>query len=449
MVNSLARRAFLQPVDKTFAEVVRVRAIGRASLYADVAWAAAKQYCALYNKSPSTVVKLVPFGNSFIDEGKGIFDDMCEPHSPPPSPPSSPFVGGQCVDVKYFVQVVVQTKYIEFGAIKERSLNGAAEVWGAVTGSFVSQIESYTQQGLTISGGRWGDISCRGSTFGSPGNANFAHAFGLSGSNERIQSISITSVQRSDGQADSCGNPPVSYPPPSATPDDLSGTTIINISPGVNATVPVVIIPTIVPVVGIFRPEFNVNVGGINVNITAGGFTFSPSVALPVGNSSPYFDPRLIPPAPVSIDSPSDSVSAPCDLTPVTDILVNISKKQQECCPPKPAADNDPLYINKTTSTNPLEAGSIVVPDGTYKVTLLMTVIPQNAKSQYGGGEADIYFAGSAWFSSGASLGVRCPIDAQFKQFIPYNELQNSFVWSYNVGYKGIATVYYREKKPV
>lgn len=417
MVNPLARR-FLQPIDKTFAEVVRVRALGRASLYTDVAWAAARQYCALYNKSPSTVVKLVPFGNSFVDEGKGIFDDMCEPHSPPPPPPSAPFSGGQC-PTNYDVTVTVSGYIMGSNGRENRTQTQAIIVTGDILNIFKRDIGALP--GTGVPGSRQFQIVGYGKGSTNPvtlsGTPAGYQGFLVSGNDNFAYESHQTSVSRRDGQPDNCGSPAVSYPPPSATPDDLSSTTIINIAPGVNATVPVVIIPTIAPVVGIFRPpEFNVNVGGINVNISAGGFTFSPVVPIPVGNSSPYFDPRSIIPIPIPID-PSSSPSAPVDLTPVLDKVKELKDEVVECCDrlnPFEAVPSGKFIVTTLGSGN---SGSFQLPARSFRVILTLTSDSGKLKQQAGDSSPTVFYAGWVWFEVDGGMMERKPIDALTKAY--------------------------------
>lgn len=417
MVNPLARRAFLQPVDKSFAEVVRVRALGRASLLTDVAWAAAKQYCALYNKSPSTVVKLVPFGDSFIDEGKGIFDEMCEPHSPPPPYPLPPYSGGQCDNVAYNVRIDCTERLSNgTGSAVERSIQVGDFLRGPIESVRLSPVVSFVFQNATITGSRFILVRCRGSSF-QPATPVQDAAIGTGNNNSVFTALGSISITRPDGLPDSCGSPSPSYPPPSATADDLSGTTIINIAPGVNATVPVVIIPTLAPVVGIFRPEFNVNVGGINVNISTGGFTFSPFVSLPIGNTSPYFDPRTVIPVPIPIDSPPSAPSTPTDLTPILDKVKELKDEVIECCDrlnPFEAVPTGKFIVTALGSGN---SGSFQLPARSFRVVLTLTSDPATLKQQSGDNAPTVFYAGWVWFEVDGGMMERMPIDALTKAY--------------------------------
>lgn len=445
MASDLVPRPSNPPVDITIRDFKADRALGRSSLYGDIANAAAEKICSLYGKSPSSVVRTIPFGSGSIDNSRGIFDDLCEDIAPLPPPPQSQFSGGQCPDVVYrvFFNCKLKGEFTGDGRITTIDFPGSDDLYGPISGGSLDTPgqKTYSQgtvqgfsRGLVGSTGRFNSRTPPGTPTQVIGSAQF-----------EIQSIAITNIQRMDGQPDNCGNPAPSYPPANALPDDLDGTTVINISPNVPVTVPVRVAPTFAPTALIFKPEFNVDVGGINVNISGGGFTFSPTVQIQPNVNFPVNDPRPNPPAPIAISPPSGGTPQPTDLTPVIDRLDDLLAREDECCVPEEPDENDPKYLRKTVSTMALNAGSVALPEGTYKVRLLMTVIPEGAKSQWGGGQPDVYFAGHAWFSSEAAVALRTPIDAESKQFIIPNKSQNTFIWSYNVGYLGIATVYYRE----
>ena len=416
-------------VDMTWQDFISQSADVSKSIMVKVAEETKKSVCEIFYASPGAFLTDIGTVNELLNGQRLLMDTLCNDSQKTPPPPSPPFSGGQCACQDYRISFQTQVEN-----------NTPSQVVTFVTKGPIGKVQI-----------KPGDPSILGFSRGAPacplsyfpifsGNAQEIGAGRF-----RVLNFSASPI---DGQSDICPSLPPSYPQPFVPPGALDRTVNFPVSPTINAPVSVKIVPTFIPVVNIFRPELNVDVGGIRVNVSLGGFTFSPNVALPVGVSVPSVRFPVTSPSPIAVNPPPSPGGGSFDPTEVLRQIERVRTSVGACCPPKPAKEDDPLYINKTTSSGSLEAGSIVVPDGTYKVTLLMTVIPQNAKSQYGGGEADIYFAGSAWFSSSASLGDRNPIDAQFKQFIPYNELQNSFVWSYNVGYKGIATVYYKEKRP-
>lgn len=445
MVGSLVPRPSNPPVDLTIRDFKSDRALGRSSLISQLADAAAEQICGLYGKSPSSIVRTIPFGSGTIDNSRPILSDLCENIAPLPPLPAPPFSGGQC-PVAYDVNVAVSAHVINNGQTQPANSSASTICVGPVTSVFTRDVGQAVSSGDPS--GRLVQIIafCQGSNnpISFPGTPPGQQAALVGGSQPFAYDSHTVSVVRRDGQPDSCGSLPPDYPPPSATVDDLDGTTVINL-PGSNVTVPVRVVPTFAPTANIFKPEFNVNVGGINVNISAGGFTFSPTVQIQPNVNFPVNDPRPSPPPPLAISPPSSAPSAPTDLTPVITKLDELLAREIDCCVPEEPAIDDPKYIRKTVSSESLESGEVFLPDGTYRVRMLMTQISANPKKQLGAPGATVYFAGSAWFSSGFSLGERLPIDAQNKQFIPYDKSQNAFVWSYNVGYKGLCTVYYRE----
>lgn len=426
MVSSLVPSPGGGAVDLPFRDFKADRALGRSSLYGDVANAAAQKYCALFNKSPASVARLIPFGSGLIDNSRGIFDDMCEPTDLPPLP-TPPFTGGQCACQDY--QVSYQTTVDD--------------------GPFGSPVTFVTKGPIGAPTIKSDDPTVLGFTRGSAACALPYFAI-FSGNREeiargRFKVINFQAVAVSG--SDLCGNPAPTYPNPTAGPSDLQGTTIINVSPNVPVTVPVTIIPTFAPITGIFRPEFNVDVGGINVNISTGGFTFSPTLEIEPNVNVPISDPRSAPPSALPIRPPSGSSGSNTDLTPVTDLLRKVREKQEECCPSVLPPEADPIYLYKTVSSADLESGSIALPPLTYKVRVLLQKTPNNEKTQSGGTQSNVVYSGWAWFGSQGSLGPRRPIDSRNKQFIPENTSQNSFVWTCYVNQTAIVTVYYKEKK--
>lgn len=445
MVGSIVPRPQNPPVDLTIRDFKADRALARSSLLGDIANAAAQKICGLYGKSPASIVRVIPFGSGSIDNSRGVFSDLCEDIAPLPPLPAPPFLGGQC-PVQYLATVQVNGYAMDNGLRINRSTSTTTLVTGDIASIKTRDVGEQT--GTGVPGARRIQVVAiaRGST----------NPISMSGVPQGYQAALLgenggffyenhsASVVRNDGQPDSCGSLPPEYPPPSATVDDLDGTTVINL-PGSSVTVPVRVVPTFAPTANIFKPEFNVSVGGINVNISGGGFTFSPTVQIQPNVNFPINDPRPAPPPPIAISPPSSGPSAPTDLTPVITKLDELLAREIDCCVPEEPAIDDPKYIRKTISSVALESGRIALPSGSYKVRLLMTVVAPNAKSQWGGAVSDVYFAGHGWFDSGFSLGLRTPIDAQDKQFIPPNKDQSAFVWTYNVGYLGICTIYYRE----
>lgn len=434
-------------VDVTFAQQRLARTAGNLSGFADVIDQAQRKICKLYNKSPSSLVTVVPIGEIF-SPGRGILDNTCQDIEPLPPLPVPPFTGGQC-PISYDVNVVLRARVIDNGNEIPVTNNTTTICQGDILSVFTRDVGEASSSG--VPGGRLVQVlaHCRGTnnpvSFPSP--AGYVTAL-LGGSQPAAYVSHSTSVTPRDGAVDNCGNPPVLNPPPLATIPDMEGTTVVNIRPNVPITVPIKIVPTFAPVTNIFRPEFNVEVGGINVNISLGGFTLSSVANIPVNINVPFSDPRGTgAPSPTAIAPPCES-APPANLSPVIDLLNKVRSRQEECCEDlKPAEDDDPTFINKTVSTLSLESATVTLPDGTYKVRVLLVERSPKERIQSGGTEADVIYAGWGWFGSGFSLAERLPIDSVDKQFVPPNSLQNSFTFTCYVGYKAICTVYYKEKR--
>jgi len=428
------------PVDLTLRDFAADRAAGKASLYFDAANAAAKMICGIYGKSPSTVVNIIPAGGGLIDNSRGVFDDLCAPNQLPPAP-SLPFSGGQCdgvgynVFLNYTTQRGVQPPDCGLTAVVTNSNVGYA--FGPISGirlanggNFVNSCGVYTYTNIVL--------TCKGTNLTGPQPLG---EYIISGSSRGdILTMSVASIQRGDGQPDICGNPALSYPPPSATPADFTDVAIVHISPTATVSVPITFTPTVSPVIGNFRPEFNFNVGGINVNLSPAGFTFSPTLELPVNLPSPYFDPRPSPGTPRPINPPSNgSGSAPFDPTAIITRLHRMEQEIIDCCAAFHPYSPPPLSNIIATSLGSGQGGTFVLPPLTFRVDVQITTRPTREKVQFGVLSPDVIFAGWARFSDGATTGKRQAIDSVKTFFSPTERIANTFTYTLYTGY--VATV--------
>ena len=428
------------PVDLTLRDFAADRVAGKASLYFDAANAAAKMICGIYGKSPSTVVNIIPAGGGLIDNSRGVFDDLCAPNQLPPAP-SLPFSGGQCdgvgynVFLNYTTQRGVQPPDCGLTAVVTNSNVGYA--FGPISGirlanggNFVNSCGVYTYTNIVL--------TCKGTNLTGPQPLG---EYIISGSSRGdILTMSVASIQRGDGQPDICGNPALSYPPPSATPADFTDVAIVHISPTATVSVPITFTPTVSPVIGNFRPEFNFNVGGINVNLSPAGFTFSPTLELPVNLPSPYFDPRPSPGTPRPINPPSNgSGSAPFDPTAIITRLHRMEQEIIDCCAAFHPYSPPPLSNIIATSLGSGQGGTFVLPPLTFRVDVQITTRPTREKVQFGVLSPDVIFAGWARFSDGATTGKRQAIDSVKTFFSPTERIANTFTYTLYTGY--VATV--------
>ncbi len=443
MLSPLVPRPSSPPVDLTIRDFKADRALGRASLFGEIANAAATQICSLYGKSPSTLVRTVPFGAGAIDNSRGVFDDLCEDIAPLPPAPTPNFTGGQCDRVRYRVRGVAKLKQKSSPTqnFPERDVPIDVPVWGLITHVLLEDFVNDTTAPFTGSGYSRLTCYCRG--LGGTALSTVGPHILLGSSDNEIQSIGVITITKFDGSPDTCGNPAPVYPPPSASPGDLDKTTIINVSPNVSVSVPVKIVPTFAPSANIFKPEFNVDVGGINVNISAGGFTFSPTVEIPVDLPYPYSDPRAVKPPSIAIKIDGGGGGGECDLTEVIDRLIDIEDEVVRCCDRD--APHSPPQANKVLSQEYLMAGSIFqsLPARTFQVTVDVLTRPESEKFQAGGVSAPtVLYAGWFWFAAGNHMSDRMPVDAEFKIFSPPERVTDSFACSMK-GYTARIVAYY------
>jgi len=435
-LSDLIPRPLQAPVDLTLRDFAADRAVGKASLYFDAANAAAKMICGIYGKSPSTVVNIIPAGGGLIDNSRGVFDDLCAPNQLPPAPVPQ-FSGGQCDSVLYNVSLAINTQSGHYAPdcalIVTGTLTGYATVFGPVSG--IRLTNGATMYGdCQIYGYSNVVATCRGTQATGIQPLGEFVLTGASGGN--ILKITQSVVVRNDGQPDICGNPAPSYPPPSATPSDFTDVAIVHISPTATVSVPITFTPTVSPVIGNFRPEFNFNVGGINVNLSPAGFTFSPTLEIPVNLPTPYFDPRSSPGIPRPINPPSSGAgSPPFDPTAIIARLKRIEQEIIDCCAAGHPYSPPPLANIIVTSLGSGAGGTLTLPALTFRVDVNITTRPVKEKLQVGTLSPDVLFAGWARFSDGATTGKRQAIDSVKTFFSPTERIANTFTYSLYTGY--------------
>lgn len=446
MSSELVPRAEPGSVDLTYKDFRANRAAGNLSLYGQIADAAAEKICGLYGKSPASLVRIIPFGTGLIDNSRGVFDDLCKDIAPPPALPAPPFSGGQCDAVRYNVKVRVTYNQIygEPPTVHQTTQDVDDTVWGPIGGVSLSNPGTYSFLGVSVDGYATVRIACRGYGYDGIKPPGFYSPYGRS--DFSIASAVLISAVRVDSLADNCGNPPATYPPPSTDPSDYDGTTNITISPTTIVNVPVRIVPTFAPVIGIFRPEFNVNVGGINVNFSAGGLTFSPTLEIPVGVNLPGSDPRTNPPTALPITKPSAGTCPDVNLQPVLDQLDIIKKEVEECC------DRYHPFSDLLTSDYDVQtlgsgsSGVFNLHEKAYRVVLTITNPEAKGRSQGGGLAPEVLYAGWAWFKSGGGMLDRAPIDSPIKAFDVPARCDGTFAFTLNGIYNANVICYFSKK---
>lgn len=239
--------------------------------------------CGLWNDFPDFYTKGINPANSFA---RGFMNQMCSDIQPPLPPPSVPFVGGQCCDGAYQVDATWDLRRCA-GDVTVLTGPGSVNVVGRVlriilhtcpqntsltcldieyqncNGDILYETLVSTTRGLT-------DYDC--STVG----ALDPDADKL---NPITSTFDITSVTRTDGQPDDCGDPFPRYNSPEPTSDDLNTVINVNVNDGLDLALNLQYIQN--------SPQYNFpmnfKVNGFNVSLDLGGLNFY----APDGFSSP------------------------------------------------------------------------------------------------------------------------------------------------------------------
>lgn len=230
--------------------------------------------CGIYQNIPGAIIP-----NPIADALHLFWDGLCAPPGSPglPAPPVSPFNGGQCVGVVYRVKV---------RKIDLATGNITGEPSTLIAGAIVGIKSQYNpDNGITTT------FLLGGGGTGSP--EYWTLDTSTVGVQHRYEYIFI---QRLDGGADNCGNPPKAYPPaPSVPPEGYTSPPInITLEDGddidvtFNFTPPVAIeLPTLKP------PSLTINVKSPTLNIPL-TFEFNGEVNIGPPLSQPGLPPDVV-----------------------------------------------------------------------------------------------------------------------------------------------------------
>jgi len=259
----------------------------------------------------------------------------------PPTPTPSPYLGGQCAGVQYTVTAGI-TRY-----------NGTPP--GAQ--------QPVTQPPSVISGGFRGPITpfVSGPSVGfryrdSAGN-QLTYILGSSastGSPPDFYAPALTSFSavRTDGQPDTCGNPPPVAPRAPTTPTPPLAPVNVTIAP--NVTVPMTFSPNVGVVFVNARGEITVPVT-VNATFTAGGITTNVNLDFDVNLEDPSGDPQ--PPATPRPPTPPPDRPKPEDCPPSAPCI----QPEPEEPDPDPPPDDDPAK-NPTLQVRACQLVCTVIP---------------------------------------------------------------------------------------
>lgn len=324
---------------------------------------------------------------------RAFYDNICRPDFPPPTLPTPAVGGGQC-PVPYNVSYTINAAN-NFDPTKPLSISGTVSVYGRLKGTKV--VNSPSNFGCFIVGGSASNPDAVVDT--NIGAINLAYA---------SPTITITSVVRQDGQPDNCGSLPA--PDPTQVPPinaleynvdiDIGGTTI---------TSPLVVIQTENNNSFEYRPEINVDIGGIVLNYQFDGVTINlggqegqplPAPAVP--------DPRPNPPTLPPKDGTKGGNDCPdVDLEPVLVAITNlqgdvdvISANIEDLLNCDRCARLDVTSTEYSRQNFPsAQSGEYNIGTRAVWVTLRLNDIPANAKKQEGGNTRDVLYAG--WYAFG------------------------------------------------
>ena len=400
---------------------------------------AASAICGLYGKSPSSFLRVINPANGLIDNSRPVFDDLCTNIAPLPPGPSLQYPGGQCDLVSYIVICNATERVADGnGGVIERPFQLNDRLTGPIKSIALGPVDTIIDRGSTVTGSANIIINCRGSAFQNP-TPQQDLLEGTGNSFSRLINLGSISVTRTDGQPDNCGSPNPAYPSPSPNPNDYTKIVPYPVPGGGTINIPVSIVPTFAPSPGIFRPEVNVTVGGMNVNFSLGGFTLSPTVSLPVNVNFPVGDPRTNAPTPTPIAPRPGPAVPPFDQTAIITRLHRIEQEIIDCCAAFHPYSPPPLANIIATSLGSGQGGTFVLPPLTFRVDVQITTRPTREKVQFGVLSPDVIFAGWARFSDGTTTGKRQPIDSVKTFFSPTERIANTFTYTLYTGY--VATV--------
>lgn len=381
-----------------------------------VADGAADFVCGLYRDYPGAIVDT---SRSPAKEfGTGMMDSLCGKRKPGlPPPPDPTFSGGQCECVSYSV-VLRLTNYSTAG-VPSTSTS---------TGTFPGKIRGMQKLGRPNDPG-FADWKILAGGAACPSNV-LTHS--------RISNsatVTIQSATRVDGLADTCGQPPVGYPPVPIPSDRGSGTVKVDKDDGTSITLPIVLVG--INASANFSPTINLNLGGIDLTIDVGGITIEDGTNGGNGNNGSPTTPDYQP----SLDNLSDKLDdLASDLEGVKNDLDKLSKDFDDSSRNDPGAtENDPdeKVPEEREEDDPKQEEGLERLDS---VCVHLTTIPSNARRQFGDDAPDVIYAGWFEFRTGECFHPRQPIHFS-NSFFKAPKGADGFAYTLYEGFRGRVTV--------
>lgn len=412
--------------DYTLPELLQSAGSTTGDFLTDLANKTADAYCSLYKNYPGYIVGYV--SNPVGDFRRGLMDSLCRGRPPGlPPPPSSPFTGGQCDCVAYDVSVAL---YINGNVI----FRNVVDCWGPIYGLVLT----------VVSGNLIAQIDCKGRrSSGSCGARQLVNVTSYSPG----QDVRIEYVQRADGQADSCGDPPSVYP--TVTPPGSALTPTISVplpSGGNSLTIPVAFVPVTaevtVPVT--LNNTFNLtfSLGGVTLK-TGGGDSFTSAdrqtlqQTLNSSNSASTYSQQAASNSNGAIVAANSAASAANDAKNAADAAKNAAlDAKKNTNPPKKPSDPGVVSARRPNS----ERMRSNVPN-LLAVKVVLSRLPYKSKQQYGDGAKDVLYCG--WFEWLVDGVAEPRVQLSFDQTILYApKYANGYGFTLTNGAEGYAVEY-------
>lgn len=407
--------------DLSYSEIAEGIGTTTGDTLVDIANVAGDFFCDVYSKFPAAIV-----GSSLDNPGARFADGLarriCAPRNQLPDQPAPVPPGGQCPEVLY--NIIIRTRNTPSDPWSDSSIYQRV---GPVRGVFLERASDTAMAVVLKTNGPLG--------VNAPTDETVAF---VSGDTSQLGGAELVSVVRDDGLPDNCGNGFPNYPDDIPPPNLLAKPLPVPVG-GPLVEVPVEIVGTKYEIGISIKPEFNINVGGIQVkfDITGAKITIAPTLKLP-DVLPPGKDTRPSPPAPVE---PGKEPVADPDLKRELDEIKDKLDELEEC-----ACDEDPEGPLLSDIIANSSGGVYSLPANTEYVEVQLTVLPSNSRVEFGNGTSqNVIYAG--WYSFGTVQGAGDRLPISYEQnvfFAPKGASRFSF--TVRKGAIAVCTAYYRDE---
>lgn len=380
----------------------------------DLANTAADFFCDVYAQFPAAIVSS-PLDNPGARLVDGLARRVCAPRDKLPDDPTTPFTGGQCECAVYRI---TYTTYVDGASVGTNSTLQP----GPLSGPSLESDGSGKAYGLYV-----GTAACGGRR-----RYNFASGFAEFKQEVGGVFVTIDSVVPDVGQPNTCGDPAPQYDQRVPTLDDIKqripipvGGTPVDVDIEIN---PVQFNPGIN-----FKPQFNINVGGIQVNIemTGAKINIGPQFNLPPV-LPPGYDPRNPKPSP---DTPPGSPELGDIADDLSDILDKLDELKECAC-----GESGPILSSNLGVSN---GDALPLPSNCFRVFIQLSTLSPKPKVEFGNNDApNVYYAGWYSFGSAAHWGERLPLTYEYN-YLDVPEWATTLSFTCRAGYEATLTAFY------